>query len=1146
MTASTSRQTSLFGVNDWTAFYQVYQTADFQSYDFETLRTTFINYLTTFYPEQFSDYTESSELIALCDLMAFMGQSLAFRTDLNTRENYIDTAQRRDSVVKLANLVSYTPSRNIEASGFLKAFSVSTTESVLDYNGNNLSNLTVNWADPSNFDWLEQWTAIVNAALVNTQRIGRPANKQTILSVLTDEYTINLVQGYLPVIPFNSVVDGVSMPFEVVDATSIGDTVIYEPAPLPNGEFNLLFRNDQLGYSSINTGYFFYFKQGILQNQDFTLSERITNRTVDINIEGINNTDVWLFQLDSTGAVAKEWLRVDNVYTAGTEQTSPESKTIFSVTSRTNDMITLVFGDGVFSAIPVGTFRCYVRASNGLQYIINPEEMQSVVLPINYVSRGGQIETITFTCGITTPVSNAQPREALDEIKQNAPARYYTQNRMVNGEDYTNFPFSTYSSIIKSHALNRSSIGTSRYLDLVDGTGKYSSTDSFASDGALYEQNNLPTYAFSWNSANDIYNIVTNTMQLMVKNQGMLQFYRANFPPIDMTSMQIAWHQSTYLVNEATGYFYSLSGQPVPLGPQYSSTNAQYIRIGSLIKMLPPTGYHFNSDNNLVPGALPIKADDRTFVWTSPLAIYLDGTAQGNGNLADGTGPVVLNTYLPTTCKVSLVIPTFVTDWSNSFVQSIVDQISLNRNFGIGYDYYTSTWYLITAANLNPTNDFSLEYAQNNTGQGLDASWLIKATTSNNKYTVVSRSLDYYFASVVQNRFFFYTNEKIYDSRTGTVIQDYVNILKTNSRPDSNFPLEGDTVLQITGQPVLSDGYVNDFEVTVSYYDLLNAGTPVNPYFFDEVVAPTVNSNNKLVFFQQTVDFDNLERFLLVPGNVVNTDYSTQLQIEKNLDGYLVGQMFYAWNNIPGNAINNQTFYQLTVDVYGVKSLTDVTASWQASVGRQDLYFQYRHNSPLSNRIDPGTTNIIDLYVVTREYYTSYQNWIQDTTGTVPEPLPPTIDQLTNDYAGLQNYKMISDNLIVNSVEFQPLFGSKAVPALRGTIKVIPAQNTTASNSEIQNLVLTYMNQFFDISNWDFGQTFYFSELGAYIHQNVGDVVSSVVLVPASTTMSFGDLYEVRAAPNQIFVNGATVNDIEVVSALTSTTLQSAPGSGVY
>jgi hypothetical protein len=66
----------------------------------------------------------------------------------------------------------------------------------------------------------------------------------------------------------------------------------------------------------------------------------------------------------------------------------------------------------------------------------------------------------------------------------------------------------------------------------------------------------------------------------------------------------------------------------------------------------------------------------------------------------------------------------------------------------------------------------------------LDASWLIQATTTDGfNYTVVSRSLDYYFGSVLQTRFFFFGDQKIYDSRTGTVISDFVNVLKTNSKP---------------------------------------------------------------------------------------------------------------------------------------------------------------------------------------------------------------------------------------------------------------------------------------------------------------------------------------------------------------------------
>jgi hypothetical protein len=216
-----------------------------------------------------------------------------------------------------------------------------------------------------------------------------------------------------------------------------------------------------------------------------------------------------------------------------------------------------------------------------------------------------------------------------------------------------------------------------------------------------------------------------------------------------------------------------------------------------------------------------------------------------------------------------------------------------------------------------------------------------------------------------------------------------------------------------------------------------------------------------------------------------------------------------------------------------------------AKTGRQDLYFQYRHNSPLTSRIDPGSTNIIDLYIVTLAYYTAYQNWIKDSTGTVSEPTPPTIDQLTTEYSGLQDYKMISDNMILNSVEFKPLFGAKATEELRATIKVIKSAQSTASISEIKNLVIANMDAYFSLDKWDFGDTFYFSELAAYIHAQIGDIVSSVVLVPLNQNKYFGDLYEIRSAPNQIFVNAATVNDVEVIQALTSTNIRTAPGSGV-
>jgi hypothetical protein len=1053
-------------------------------------------------------------------------------------------------VVRLANLVAYTPKRNTAAQGYLKVFSVQTTENVTDFNGIDLANITVNWNDPTNFNWAEQFTAIINAALVDTQRVGRPGNRQTIVGVDTSEYSINLVPGFLPVLPYTATVDGVNMPFEAVNATSVGRDYVYEPAPQPNGIFNLLFRNDQLGFAAANTGYFFYFKQGVLQNQDFNLAERIPNRTVNINIEGINNQDRWLFQLDNTGTVASQWQYVESVYAAAVEQLAPDQRKLFSVTSRANDQITLTFGDGVFSAIPVGLFRAYVRASNGLQYIINPEEMQSVVLPISYVSRSGQLQTITFTCGITSPVSNAQARETLDEIKQRAPARYYTQNRMVNGEDYNNFPFTLYNSIIKSKALNRASIGTSRYLDLVDNTGKYSSTNTFASDGAIWEENQLPTFLFTWLTRNEVASVITNQIQPLLATTAFTQFYYANFIRPDLLVNNLTWHQSTTLANETSGYFVNDLGNPAAIST-YSSTNTKYIQVGSLVKFAAPAGYYFDANNRLKLGT-PTLAAERLSLWASPISIYLDGTNQGQGNFTSGVlsgqGPVVLNNFIPTGAIPTQVIPLLITDIPSSLETSIADQIVLYRNFGLGYDNITQTWYLITSNNLAVDADFSLANAQSNTGTNQDASWMIQAVTDGVKYTVTSRALVYNFGSVLQTRFFFETGNRIYDPRTGKTISDYINVLRVNSLPDSNSPLPGDIYLKIVGQPVQSDGYVDDYQVIVSYQDSDSDGIADDPDFFDEIVAPNVNPTTKYVFFEKTVDFDNLQRYLLVEPARVNSDYATQNDIELVKTEYIIGQIFYAYNQeIYTGPLTGQigTFYELVLTGTNVRTLVDVTSGWLAKVGRPGIYFQYRHNAPLTDRIDPGTTNIIDLYVVTQGYYTAYQNWIRDNTGTVPEPDVPTINELSTAYQGLNDYKMISDNVVVNSVTFKPLFGPKAAENLRATIKVIRAANSTASESEIKTLVVANLNEYFTIDKWDFGDTFYFSELAAYIHRNMGGIVSSVVLVPLDPLKYFGDLYEIRSAPNEIFVNAAGVSSVEVITALTSTNIRTAPGSGV-
>ena len=205
--ASTARSTNLFASEDWTKVYESFKEIDFQSYDFQTIRKAMVDYLQEFYPEDFNDYIESSEYVALIDMIAYIAQSLSFRSDLNARENFLETAERRDSILRLAKMLNYFPKRSQVSRGLLKVDSVQTTENIFDSNGNNLASTEIFWGDETNPDFLEQFTSIMNAATVRTQRFGASALKSTIAGIAVEEYNLSTVPNTVPVFNFNNTTD---------------------------------------------------------------------------------------------------------------------------------------------------------------------------------------------------------------------------------------------------------------------------------------------------------------------------------------------------------------------------------------------------------------------------------------------------------------------------------------------------------------------------------------------------------------------------------------------------------------------------------------------------------------------------------------------------------------------------------------------------------------------------------------------------------------------------------------------------------------------------------------------------------------------------------------------------------------------------
>ncbi len=1121
--ANTTRQNSLLVNQDWTKIYESFKNADFQSYDFQTLRKTMIDYLRLYYPENFNDYIESSEYIAIIDLIAFLGQSLAFRTDLNARENFIDTAERRDSVLKLARLISYTPKRNQTATGFLKFDSIQTSEQLIDSNGIDLTNLIVKWNDPTNANWYEQFVTIINATLPLNQQVGKPANSKYISGVLNAEYNVNIIPNTIPIFPFSTQVENANLPFEVVSGTSANEDYIYEAAPGPGRPLNIIYKNDNLGNASNNTGFFFYFKQGTLQNQTFTLPESIPNNVVSINVDNINNTDVWLYQLNNLNALSVYWNQIPSVTGVNIIYNSNAPKNSYQVVTRNNDQIDFVFGDGTFAAIPTGTFRTYFRTSTGLNYKITPDEMTSIRISIPYVSRAGRVETLNVSASLKYTVANAIPRESTTEIKNKAPQLYYTQNRMITGEDYNTFPYANYSTISKVKSVNRTSSGVSRFLDVIDTTGRYSATNIFADDGILYKEDNVSNFNFTWSTTTDINRVIENQIQPEIRSVGMKQFYYEYFNRFTLTNTK--WLRVTVGAGSSTGYFTDSSGNKIAIGSGVVG-NTKYMTEGSIVVFSPGAGKYFNSANEIIDlpanGQIPQNGQPYLYVTVTNLI--------GNGNqgvLTTGYGPVSLSINLPTGAEAITVIPAFSNTFTNSFKSRLIALISSYTEFGIRYDQATRNWAIIAAQDLNLNSEFSQAYEGSAIGQNLDASWLMSFTVNGPIYTVQFRGLSYVFESVRETKFYFDDRVKIFDPVTGYTVNDSVNVLKVNGNPDTGEPLTKNVLWYVYNQIAESDGYVDTSKVLVTYSDSNNDGVPDDPDIFNTVVEPDVDPTHKFVYFVKTYGYNSFVTFEPVPTAAVNSDYPTQVAISPFLNNYVAGQIFYAYQE--------ETFYVLNV-TNGSRSLVQ-SNDYLARVGRPSLYFQYRHNAPGSRRIDPSPSNLIDMYILTKEYEDSYRAWIVDTSNKVSEPTRPDSEALKILFSDLENYKSVSDAIIYNSARFKPLFGNKARPELQATFKVVKNPNINLSDSEIRSQVLAFINNFFAVGNWDFGETFYFTELATYIQQALAPNISSIIIVPNSTTQTYGSLQQISSAPNEILISAATVENIEVITAITAAQL---------
>ena len=1156
------RQENLYGAEDWSMVYTSFKNAEFISYDFDTLRESMVNYMQVNYPEEFNDYTQSSEFIALLDLVAYVGQNLAFRMDLNARENILDTAEKRESVLRIARMLSYKPKRVRPASGFVKVTSVTTTEQILDSTGVNLSNKVIQWgADPSELEY-ERFIRVMNAGFTSLNKFGTPVKRAVseINSNIFEVYRFNNVATFTNY-PIAVNADGISLNFDLLPVDIDSSGLITQSNPGFENSFTVMYRNDGRGVGSTRTGFFFLAKEGYMTSTVERILNPVANAIIDLPQTGnISEEDFFVQTVDDAGSIVKNWKRVSNLDFSNIviNDFGGADKNIYEVIYSDNDVTSIKFGDGTFTTTPTGNIRVWYRLSENRYVRVKAGDIKNISIDIQYVNSDNQSHILTMTLELQENMVTGLPAESLEEIKQNAPEAFYTKNRMVTGDDYNGFLPTLNNDVLILKAENRTFSGHSRHVDLKDPTGKNRPLIEFADDGYIYKNESVKNIFVPDDLTRRTVDLLDEYIEKQLSDLGLLNFYYGKlnlsgvtgepaltyFPSVEITK---TIYYSTLVQNiNATDYLNTIEVSSINTLNAYDNFDVD----GGLLQIDDELFTYTSIEGNKFVGigraAFGTTASSHTAnaqVFKVPdyrwCVAYNDLTSS-NGFIGESgsskvpqklgyttTGP--LRSVRPGS-MIKLQQPDGATKWVtvidikgdglgieqntsqssedlnytglltngngvveiNKSVTTLDRIITIIPPFTRVFDEYTRELIL---EKLTNKETFALKFdstvpqwsmitdsvyldAEYDTYASQSA-WLINCARETNGWTISVRQLDYIFGSEELIRFYNINYAPTFNPNLKATTKDKISLLSLNS----NGKLEEVKKYTISGYFVYDDGYTDNSKVKITPLDVDNDYLPDDPEHFINIV-----NDNKITM----IDYNEGDFTYIVPT-------------EENVE----------------------------ISEYAVPYTTPFRVE-----GKMGLAFKWMHTVNIDQTLNPSLTNIIDVYVLTKSYNEDYVAWKKKNNKSIPIPLPQTSEELRNNFSNLTSYKMMTDEIIFHPVKFKPLFGSLGDPEFQAQFKVVKHPKSKLTDSEIKSRVVGAIDTFFTPGNFGFGETFYFTELAAYIHTVMKSDVNSVVIVPISQFSKFGTLFQIQPDRDEVVTSVAGVNDIVVINEITDSNIR--------
>ena len=430
--------------------------------DFNSFRSSLIDFTKTYYPNTFNDFTEGSPGLMFMEMAAYVGDVLSYYTDTQLQEIFLDTAQERTNLFHLAYTLGYKPKVTSVATTNLDIFQLVPSTTQEGYAPDFNYALTIN--QPSSFSSNNINFLIQNPVVFDFSSSFDPT-EITVYSVDSDnnpEYY--LLKKSTPVIS----AERVSKDFqignierflildlideEIINIESIIDSDGNEYTEVPYLAQDTVFENTSNVQGNTTSLYEYHTETPYLLKLK-RVPRRFVSRFTSDNILEIQ------FGAGDSSKSDEEILPVpDNIGLGGRDGRSKldqsidpsnflHSQTYGKAPSNTTLTVTYLRGGGIRSNVPQNT----ITKINTITTNIKPNLSGPIV---SFCKE-------SLACSNPVTATGGGGADTIEEIKQKTAANFATQQRVITKEDYLVRTLSmppVYGSIAKAYIVKSTDI----------------------------------------------------------------------------------------------------------------------------------------------------------------------------------------------------------------------------------------------------------------------------------------------------------------------------------------------------------------------------------------------------------------------------------------------------------------------------------------------------------------------------------------------------------------------------------------------------------------------------------------------------------------------------------------------------------------